>query len=247
MILPEWTTWNIYLYAFLAVLVIGAGPVVYIGRQPSSYNKAHTGVVLPARLGMAILYSAPILALFFAAKDYLRNASLVQWTVIGAVSLHFVKRILESLFLHRYSRPASLSATLVVAFLYSTAAYIIGRMNETPVPAPDGWFVTGVAFFFLGSAGNFYHHKLLADLRRDSPGYFVPKGGLFEFTACPHYLFEIFTWLGFAILSRHLAVWMILLFVIAYLTALSLRALEWYRAEFPDFPKNRKAILPFIL
>lgn len=247
MILPEWTSFNIVLYSLLAVLVACTGPVLYYGQSLASFNKVRSGSVLPARLGMTILYATPIAAMFVSARDYLPAASPVQWTVFGAVLLHFIKRVSESLFLHRYSKPVSLFTTLLIASLYSTAAFVIGRLNLRPIPAPDLWFLLGVVFFFIGGIGNFYHHKLLADLRKNSLDYFIPKGGLFEFVTCPHYLFEIFTWLGFALLSHHLAAWMILFFVIAYLTAQSLRALEWYREQFPGFPNDRKAILPFIL
>lgn len=96
-------------------------------------------------------------------------------------------------------------------------------------------------------SGNFYHHKLLADLRKNSLDYFIPKGGLFDYVVCPHYLFEILTWLGIALLSRHLAAWMTLLFIIFYLSARALRALRWYHSKFTGFPKDRKAILPFVL
>ena len=81
----------------------------------------------------------------------------------------------------------------------------------------------------------------------DSLDYFIPRGGLFKHVICPHYLFEIITWLGIALLSRHLAAWLILLFVFDYLSARAIRTLAWYRERFKDFPIERKAIFPFIL
>lgn len=247
MIFPEWNSTTTALYGLLVFLALCAGPAVYYGQSLSRFNKARAGSVLPARLGMMILYATPILALFVSARGYVSAASPVQWTVFGAVFLHFLKRVLESLFLHKYSKPVSLFTTILIACFYSTAAFVIGSLNQRPIPAPDFPFAFGVVFFLAGVAGNFYHHKLLAGLRKNSLDYFIPKGGLFEFVVCPHYLFEICAWLGFALLSRHFAAWLILCFVIAYLTAQGLRTLEWYRAEFADFPRSRKALLPFIL
>jgi very-long-chain enoyl-CoA reductase len=142
---------------------------------------------------------------------------------------------------------AGLLTTILIASFYSTAAYFIGWLNANPIPAVDIWFVLGIALFLFGIIANFYHHKLLADLRKNSLDYFIPKGGLFERVVCPHYLFEILTWLGIALLSRHLAAWLVLLFVINYLSARSIRTLKWYHDKFPEFPKDRKAILPFVL
>lgn len=246
MIFPDWTTNSIVLYAILFIAALSAGPVIYFG-QALGENKLRSRGQIPARAGMAFLYSVPILALYLSARDYVPNANPIQWTVLAVVALHFVKRVSESLFVHRYSKPSGLLPTLLVASLYSTAAYVIGWMNRDPIPGVDVGFALGIVSFLVGVAGNFYHHKLLADLRKNSLDYFIPKGGWFGHIVCPHYLFEIITWLGFALLSRYLAVWLILLFVIGYLTARALRTLEWYRREFPTFPKDRKAILPFIL
>lgn len=247
MIPPEWTNFDIAHHILLALVALAAGPIVYFGQATANYNKPRAGRGLPARLGMLILYASPILALFLSVKDYLPSANLIQWTVFSAVFSHFAKRTLESLFLHKYSRSASVINTLVIAFFYSQAAFTVGWLNRNPIPAADSTFVFGVILFIIGITGNFYHHKLLADLRKESTGYFIPKGGLFRYVVCPHYLFEIAGWLGIALLSRHTAVWMNLLVMVSFLTGQGLRALSWYRATFDDFPNNRKAILPFIL
>ena len=55
--------------------------------------------------------------------------------------------------------------------------------------------------FAVGSAGNLYHHHLLASLRKGGDtGYKVPMGGLFELVAAPHYLFELVAW------ARHVTI-----------------------------------------
>lgn len=247
MILPEWTTLNIALYIFFAVLVLGVGPAEYFGMAMMNYSKFRTGKGFPGWVGMAFLYFMPIVAMTLVAWSYLPTASLVQWAVYLAVAIHFGKRVLESLFLHRYSGPIDLFTTSLIATFYSLAAGMLGWVNNNPLPAPDVWFYVGILLFVVGIAGNFYHHKLLADLRKNSLDYFIPKGGLFKYVVCPHYLFEIITFLGIALLSRHLVAWIILLFIVFYLIARALRVLKWYHEKIKDFPKDRKAILPFVL
>lgn len=247
MIIPQWTPLAVAHHLLLAAVALCAGPVVYYGQSNANYNKPRAGKGLPPRLGMFILYATPLLALFLSVKDYLPSANFIQWVVFAAVFIHFSKRTLESLFLHKYSRPTGAINTLIIALFYSQAAFTVSWLNRDPIPAVDPMFLFGIILFLIGIAGNFYHHKLLADMRRESSGYFIPHGGLFRYVVCPHYLFEIVGWLGIALISRHTAVWMNLLAMSSFLAGQGLRALSWYRATFEDFPKSRKAILPFLL
>jgi hypothetical protein len=247
MILPEWTTFNITLYIFFAVLVVGVGPAEYFGMSMMNYSKFRKDTGISGRAGMVFLYFLPFVAITFIAGSYLPTATPVQWLVYLAVAFHFIKRVLESLFVHKYAGKIDLFTTLLIAAFYSHAAGMLGWLNQNPLPAPDVWVTIGIALYIVGIAGNFYHHKLLADLRKNSLDYFIPKGGLFEYVVCPHYLFEILIWLGIALLSRHLAAFVVLFFITFYLTARAIRALKWYHEKFKDFPKNRKAILPFVL
>lgn len=103
-------------------------------------------------------------------------------------------------------------------------------------------------FAITDHKGNYYHHYLLANLRK--PGdksYKVPSGGLFEYVACPHYLFEIITWIGMAIITQHL---MNLYFVSGmslYLGRRSMAQNKWNRTMLKDkYPKGRKNLMPFI-
>lgn len=246
MIFPEWTTSNIILYGFLAVLVIGVAPLELNGRAMMAYSKFRQARGIPARLGMFILYFTPIIALYFSARDYIANANLIQWIVLASVFIHFAKRVLEALFLHRYSGPIGLFTTLLIASFYSFASFLIGYLNREPITSFDVWFYAGIILFVVGIVGNFIHHKILADLRKKSLDYFIPKDGLFKYVVCPHYLFEIFTWAGIFLFSRHFGAGLVLGFIIMYLSARSIRTLQWYKEKFANFPSNVKAMIPFV-
>lgn len=47
---------------------------------------------------------------------------------------------------------------------------------------PPGLPVFGLSLFFIGQAGNFYHHILLSRMRsaKSEDNYVVPTGGLFD-------------------------------------------------------------------
>ena len=247
MILPAWTTGNIILYSFLAMTALSVGPLEYFGQAMMAYSKFRPSNGISTRTGMVILYFTPLAALVISALPYLSNPTVIQVLVFAAVFIHFAKRVLESLFLHKYSGPIGIFTTLMIASFYSLAAFMVGYLNREPIRTMDAWFYLGIVHFVIGIIGNFNQHKALADLRKDSLEYKIPRGGLFEYVVCPHYLFEIITWLGIFLLSRHLGALLVLAFIIAYLSARSLRTLAWYRERFNNFPADRKGIFPFVL
>ncbi|GLJ24749.1 hypothetical protein SUGI_0473110 [Cryptomeria japonica] len=107
------------------------------------------------------------------------------------------------------------------------------------------WF--GVALFCIGIGGNFYHHYLLSRLRKNGKtGYVVPSGGLFDLVVCPHYLFEIVDWMGLAFISQTLYSWVSVFWTVVYLSSRSYATRQWYLQKMEDFPKQRKALFPFI-
>ncbi len=247
MIIPAWTTGNLILYGFLAMVAISVGPLEYFGQAMMAYSKFRPSSGISTRTGMVILYAAPLVALVISALPYLSNPTAIQLLVFASVFIHFAKRVLESLFLHKYSGPISIFTTLMIASFYSFAAFLIGYLNRTPLQTMDVWFYLSIALFIIGIVGNFNQHKALADLRKDSLEYKIPRGGLFEYVVCPHYLFEIIAWTGIFLLSRHLGTFLVLAFIIAYLSTRSIRTLIWYREKFKDFPMDKKGIFPFVL
>ncbi|HKJ39664.1 MAG TPA: DUF1295 domain-containing protein [Anaerolineales bacterium] len=195
---------------------------------------------------MIILYTLPIVAATATAWPYLLNASVIQLIVYAAVTLHFAKRVLESLFLHTYSGKMETLSLILIAAIYSIVAGMICYLNAQTIPAIDVWFYIGMLIFFVGETANFYHHKLLVDLRKAGDGYHIPRGGFFEYAACPHYFFELVSWLGILFLSRHLFALLALIVFTAYLTERSMKTRKWYQEKFSEFPKERKSIVPFV-
>jgi protein-S-isoprenylcysteine O-methyltransferase Ste14 len=112
----------------------------------------------------------------------------------------------------------------------------------------DPRFIIGIMVFFAGFTLAKKSDHILANLRK--PGetdYKIPYGGAYRWVSNPHYLGELLQWTGFAI-----ACWSIpaLAFVCITLSNLLPRALSnhrWYLEKFADYPKERKALIPFII
>ena len=162
------------------MVAISVGPLEYFGQAMMAYSKFRPASGISTRTGMVILYSAPLIALVISALPYLSNPTNIQLLVFASVFIHFAKRVLESLFLHKYSGPVGIFTTLMIASFYSFAAFLIGYLNRTPLQTMDAWSYLGIVLFVIGIIGNFNQHKVLADLRKDSMEYKITSGGLFE-------------------------------------------------------------------
>lgn len=248
MVFPQWTLGNIILYGYLAFLTLAIIPMELRGMAMMEYSKFRSSKGISSRAGMLLIYGLPLLALFAGASSYLAKPALYQMIVFAALFGHFVKRTLEVLFLHKYSGPMNPYTAILIAFFYSLTAFLPVYLNRQPLMHEmDTLAYIGLGIFGVSEGLNFLHHKMLSDLRRDTMAYSIPRGGLFEWVACPHFLFEIMAWLGLFLLFRHLAMFLFFAFMAAYLTGRSLRTLRWYREKFADFPPDRKAIFPFVL
>jgi steroid 5-alpha reductase family enzyme len=110
------------------------------------------------------------------------------------------------------------------------------------------WLLVGLAVFMAGLVMNRRADRALLRLREGGgSGYAVPTGGAFRWVSCPNYLGEMIEWAGWALASRSPAALAFALFTAANLVPRAVAHHRWYRAEFPDYPAERKAVVPFLL
>jgi len=156
------------------------------------------------------------------------------------------------LFVHRYSGSMPLGTALQISsgYLFLLAMIYVQRLTRgLPEPAVDLLY-PGVLVFAVGNTGNFYHHLLLSRLRAGGgdKGYKIPRGGLFELVTCPHYLFEITGFFGFAMIGQTVYALAVATGTAAYLAGRSCATRRWwYESKFEEFPARIKALVPFLL
>ncbi|CAA7018156.1 unnamed protein product [Microthlaspi erraticum] len=220
--------------------------------SPAQPQKQRLGSI-SSRTGMLWLYTPAFLAasasFFVLPSDDLRFLLLKS-----ALAFHFFKRIFEVLFIHKYSGEMAVeSAIPITSSYFSSTALMLYSQSFTlglTEPALDLKFA-GIVMFVVGIAGNFYHHCLLAKLRKEEGGggkkeYKIPKGGLFDTIICPHYLFEILAFWGFFMISQTIYSLSFAMGTTLYLVGRSYATRRWYLSKFDDFPKHVKALIPFV-
>ena len=72
------------------------------------------------------------------------------------------------------------------------------------VPPSEIQVYIGLSIFVLSELGNFICHIMLSNMRpaEGAQDRAIPKGFLFNYVACPNYTFEVFSWVGFSILTQ---------------------------------------------
>ena len=78
--------------------------------------------------------------------------------------------------------------------------------------------------------------------------YFIPTAGFFKYVSCANYFGELLEWTGFALCLRSGAAWSFVLWTFANLAPRAVKTHQWYLKTFSDkYPKDRKAIIPYLL
>lgn len=108
-------------------------------------------------------------------------------------------------------------------------------------------FIIGAVIFMLGFLLHFRSDRTIRLLRKPGEtGYSIPTGGMFRWVSSPHYLGEILQWTGWAVMTWSLAGVAFALFTFCNLAPRAISNHRWYRERFPDYPPNRKILIPGI-
>jgi len=144
---------------------------------------------------------------------------------------------------------------VVLGALFTAAlAHLNGlALAQTWRPYPLRWlwsvrFLYGTMLFLAGMLISRASDLAVIGLRRRGEvGHHLPRGVFFEEISCPNYLGEMLMWIGWAVLTWSKPGLAAATLSIAVLLPRAVSHHLWYRRTFPNYPPNRRAILPFVL
>lgn len=190
-----------------------------------------------------------IYANFPSAESF--DLSPTQWVVFAMFQLHFLKRELETLFVHRFSAATMpwINIFRNSYFYWSSSgllcAYFIYKPNSLAAtadkPAIDA---VGALIFLFGEICNAMVHQHLSSLR--PPGSTerrIPTGLGFNIVTCPNYMFEIISWLGVIVASRSWAVAFFIIWGGSWMRQWGNDKEKAYRKQFGDKYKNKRYVM----
>ncbi|MCB9682515.1 MAG: DUF1295 domain-containing protein [Alphaproteobacteria bacterium] len=238
----------------LVLAAVAAFVLVFVSAPYGRHTRRGWGPVLPARLAW-VLMEAPAVLLF--ARFYASGAHASQTVPLYFFAMwqvHYVHRTFIFPFRAQSQGKTVPLSIAALAFGFNCLnAWINAIWVGSLATYPDDWMLhattwIGTLLFFVGLLTNIWSDTVLMRLRRDGhTGYHVPRGGLYELVSCPNYLGELIEWLGWAIATWSTAGLAFFLFTAANLLPRAITNHAWYKHTFPDYPEDRKAVIPFVV
>lgn len=242
--------WVMLICACLVLFVFKGQRAPY-GRYSTSASR-WWGPNIPAKMAWFIQelpsFLWPLYTLLFVPIE-----SVVSKILIVCFLVHYFQRTFIYSMQIRGGKPTKL-VIFLMAFIF---CFVNGYVQTTFLakyfvyensPFSAICFLFGITLFFTGMMINIHSDRILRRLRNaQDRSHKIPHGGLFKHVSAANFFGEIVEWLGFtlaqgcALPSLAFAV-----FTFANIGARGKQHHEDYLKRFADYPKTRKAVIPFI-
>jgi 3-oxo-5-alpha-steroid 4-dehydrogenase 1 len=195
---------------------------------------------------------SPILLTLFIYLGSPPKEAIGSWALWGVWVIHYFHRsLLQPLTNPGGKKPMPILICFSAIFFNLVNGYVNGRglcLNAGQYGAD--WLyrpstIIGFLIFVLGYVINHQADSTLLSLRKPGEtGYKIPYGGLYRYISCPNYFGEMVEWFGFALAANSLPGWSFFIWTVANLAPRAVLHHKWYLEKFPDYPKERRALLP---
>ncbi|XP_054422023.1 3-oxo-5-alpha-steroid 4-dehydrogenase 2 [Pteronotus mesoamericanus] len=238
-----------------AILATLGALLLYLG-EPSSYGKYVGSLTTATHMAARAAWFLQELPSFAIPMGMLVGHSRVlfgppETVLLGLFGAHYFHRTFVYSFLNR-GRPFP-TALVFKGSVFCMGngllqGYYLTHCTEYPLEwYTDIRFILGVFLFILGMGINIHSDYILRQLRK--PGeivYKIPQGGLFTYVSGANFLGEIIEWIGFALATWSLPALAFAFFSLCFLGLRAFHHHRFYLKIFKDYPKFRKALIPFI-
>ena len=236
-----------YLWILIALIVL---PVNLIYKAP--YGKHSTkkwGKSIDNKTGWILMELPALLTcplIYFAIVEEI-NLSIMF--IILWITHYFNRTIIYPLRIKTKGKKIPI-AIVASAFFFNMVNGVFNGYFLTLVQfesISEFYLILGFIIFIIGFYINISSDNLLIKLRTNQKGYVIPNGKLFNYVSCPNFFGEIIEWLGFAIMTLNPGSLSFLIWTICNLIPRSKAHHKWYIENFENYPKKRKAVIPYLL
>ena len=216
------------------------------------HSNAQWGPVMDNKWGWFLMELPALIVMPVLALNGSQEPNTYVWLLVSLWILHYANRVI--VFPFRLKTKGKKIPVLIVvsAFFFNMIngfinGYFLGTFSQRILDVTATHFVIGIFVFFIGMMINHKADTTLINLRKTSQGYQIPQGGLFKWVSCPNHFGEIIEWIGFAIVAWNLPALSFAVWTFCNLVPRTLNHHAWYKENFPDYPENRKAVIPGLL
>ncbi|CAG7720750.1 unnamed protein product, partial [Allacma fusca] len=216
-----------------------------------------SGIMIPGQLPFRILginFLQPLFLMVFTSCKTFQGLNVV---CVSLYAIHYFHR--SVIYTKWFPTAASMPVETGVAMIFFCSAHVFCNLYDLMndhVVLVHSTTVLGLSLFGFGFLMNVYHDFLLSKLklnqRKNSSGsgtkYALPVGGLFEIVSTPNFLGEIIEWWGMALVTRGYLQVLFAVSASVILLSRGWRHHKFYKELFGSkYPKNRTAVIPFVL
>jgi len=245
--------YNLFIACWMA---LGMGTGAYLLRREAPYGRfssTNWGPRISNRMGW-LLMELTVLVVFILWLPLGRfNWSTPATAMMGLFFIHYLHRSLVYPFMIRTKGKKMPVIIMLSAMLFNTInGSLLGIWFGRFAHYAANWylsplFISGTILFISGMALNWKSDYYLIRLRgKGETGYKIPQSGLFKLVASPNLLGEIIEWGGFALLTWSLPALAFFVWTCANLIPRAVANRRWYREKFPDYPAERKILIPYL-
>ncbi|CAL1526182.1 unnamed protein product [Lymnaea stagnalis] len=219
------------------------------------YSRSGWGFFVPGKFAWLVQelpsFVCPLLVLFYS--DSPKSNNFLNIFALSLFLLHYFQRTFIFPFLIRGGKPTPLIPFLMALIFcilngYMQGAYILKFADLQWTPGTSLRIIAGTAIFFTGLLINLHSDHILRNLRKSGEtGYKIPYGGMFNYISGANFFGEMVEWFGFAILNWTLPTMAFSVFTLCNVGPRAFQHHRWYKEKFDDYPRNRKALIPFVL
>ncbi|KAF4401552.1 hypothetical protein G4B88_001746 [Cannabis sativa] len=254
----EFDDQTLFHYSLITLYLVGPPTFISLHFLQAPYGKHRRpgwGPTIPAPLAWFLMESPTLWLTFLLLPFGINTSNPKSIFLISFFLLHYFNRtVLFPLRLLRQKTAGDFPLTIAAtAFGFNLLNGYLQARSVSHYSDYDGdeWFwwrfVVGAVVFLTGMAINVGSDRVLVRLKEGGGGYKVPRGGWFERVSCPNYFGECVEWLGWAIMTWSWAGLGFFLYTCANLVPRARANHNWYLDKFgEDYPKSRKAVLPFL-
>ena len=245
---------NWFLIIWFALAVIIFASLFFVNAPYGRHTRKGWGHGINPKWGWFFMEFPALCVPFFFFFFSHRNQNIVAVLFFVMWEIHYVQR---SLLYPAVKKKSPYKMPLLIMFFGLLFNACNGYLNSRYLfslssPYPNYWllnpkFIVGASLFLSGFVINVHSDSILRGLRtKGDTGYKIPKGGLFKYVSSPNYFGEILEWAGWAVATWSLPGAAFALWTLANLVPRALANHSWYLKTFPEYPKKRRALVPFI-